>query len=67
MEARAVELIGATTSTSGLTVRCVLDETLYPVGIKVSDADMADIDITRDPFHGEWNYTINPRSEETQR
>ena len=58
-----VELIGATTSTTGLTVRCVLDENLYPAGIKVSDADMAAIDITRDPFHGEWNYTINPRSE----
>ncbi|GAC1340132.1 MAG: ISAzo13 family transposase [Beijerinckiaceae bacterium] len=56
-----VELIGATTSTAGLTVRCELDENLYPAGIKISDRDMAAINILRDDFHGEWNYTINPR------
>ncbi len=56
-----VELIGATTSTAGLTVRCQLDENLYPSGIKVSDEEMAELNILRDDFHGEWNYTIKPR------
>ena len=57
-----VELIGATTSTKGLTVRCQLDENLYPPGIKVSNDEMAALNILRDDFHGEWNYTIKPRS-----
>lgn len=56
-----VELIGATTSMKGLIVRCELDENLYPAGIKISDAEMAELDIRPHPFHGEWNYTINPR------
>jgi Rhodopirellula transposase DDE domain len=55
-----VELIGATTSTAGLTVQCVLDENLYPAGIKVSDQDMAALNIVRNEFHGEWNYQIRP-------
>jgi hypothetical protein len=62
-----VELIGATTSTAGLTVRCQLDENLYPPGIKVSDEEMAELNILRDDFHGEWNYTINPRQSKTIR
>ncbi|SDC97846.1 Rhodopirellula transposase DDE domain-containing protein [Sphingomonas sp. YR710] len=60
-----VELIGATTSTTGLTVRCQLDENLYPAGIKVSDQEMAELHILRHDFHGEWNYTIKPRRSET--
>jgi len=55
-----VELIGATTSTAGLTVQCVLDDNLYPAGIKVSDQDMAALNIVRNEFHGEWNYQIRP-------
>jgi len=62
-----VELIGATTSTTGLTVRCELDENLYPAGIKVSDEDIAALNIIRHTFHGEWNYTIKPRQSETAR
>jgi hypothetical protein len=62
-----VELISATTSTAGLTVRCQLDENLYPAGIKVSDEEMAELNILRDDFHGEWNYAINPRQPETMR
>ncbi len=62
-----VELIGATTSTTGLTVRCELDENHYPAGIKIPDADMAELNIVRDNFHGEWNYTIKPRTSETKR
>jgi hypothetical protein len=56
-----VELIGATTTTAGLKVDCVLDERTYEKGIKVSDAEMQALDITGDAFHPEWNYTIKPR------
>jgi hypothetical protein len=50
-----VELIGATTTKAGLKVDCVLDERTYEKGIKVSDAEMAALDITGDAFHPEWN------------
>jgi hypothetical protein len=55
-----VDLIAATTTTTGLTVRCELDDNDYPKAIVVSDQQMADLNITRDTFHGEWNYTIHP-------
>ena len=61
-----VELIAATTSTAGLTVRCQLDENLYPAGIKVSKADMAKRNILPHNFHGEWNYTIKPTQYESK-
>ena len=57
-----VDLITATTTKTGLTVRCEIDNNLYPKGIVVSDAEMAAINITRHDFHGEWNYTIAPDS-----
>ena len=56
-----VELIGATTTKTGLKVECALDTRGYQKGVKVSDAEMASLDITGDPFHPEWNYTIKPR------
>jgi hypothetical protein len=56
-----VELIASTTTNTGLTVRCVLDTRAYPKGIKVSDAEMAALNIKGDTFHPEWNYTISPR------
>ena len=55
-----VDLIGATTTKTGLTVRCELDTNAYPKGIVVSDREIAEINITRDAFHCEWNYTISP-------
>jgi hypothetical protein len=55
-----VQLIAATTTSTGLTVRCELDKKRYPKGITVSDAEMAMINITRADFHGDWNYTISP-------
>jgi len=58
-----IDLISATTTDTGLTVRCELDENIYPKGIVVSDEDMASINIIRNEFHGEWNYTIRPRYE----
>ena len=59
--AAVVELIGATTTKTGLKVECALDTATYEKGLKVSDADMATLDVTGDEFHPEWNYTIRPR------
>jgi transposase len=56
-----VKLIAATTNRIGLKVKCQLDTNFYPKVIKVSDREMADINIQRDSFHGEWNYTISPK------
>ena len=55
-----VDLISATTTDTGLTVRCELDTNSYPKGITVPDEEMRTINIIRDDFHGEWNYTIRP-------
>jgi len=55
-----VSLIGATTSTAGLKVYGQLDENEYPRGVKVSDLELAAVNLTRDEFHGEWNYVIKP-------
>jgi len=56
-----VNLIAATTTTTGLKVRAELDTAAYPVGRKVSPQEIADVNLRRDSFHGEWNYTISPR------
>ena len=56
-----VELIAATTTTTGLTVRCELDTKLYEKGIKVSVKEFNSLNIHRNAFHPEWNYTISPR------
>jgi len=56
-----VELIGATTTRTGLKVRSELDTSIYPAGLRVSDAEMQTLYVTTDPFHGEWNYTLVPR------
>ena len=58
-----VELISATTTKTGLTVRCELDTGQYPKGIVVSDAEMAALNIKPAEFHGEWNYTISPNTD----
>ena len=55
-----IQLIGATSTSTGLDVQCRLDENDYPKAIKVSDSEMNAININRDGFHGEWNYTISP-------
>jgi hypothetical protein len=57
-----VQLIAATTTRTGLTVRCELDQNIYPAGIKVSDAEIEAVNISRHDFHGEWNYTISPKA-----
>jgi hypothetical protein len=56
-----VSLIAATTTRKGLKVHAEIDDRSYPAGIRVPDADMNQIKLRRDEFHGEWNYEILPR------
>jgi Rhodopirellula transposase DDE domain len=56
-----VNLIGHTTTKTGLAIRSELDENRYPTGREVPDQQIESLSITRDKFHGEWNYTIQPR------
>lgn len=58
-----VQLIGATTTEAGLKVCCEIDANAYPKGVKVTDQEMHAVNITRDEFHGEWNYTISPNQQ----
>ena len=55
-----VQLIAATTTNAGLKVRAELDGRKYPKGVKVSEAQMATLNLSRHAFHGDWNYTISP-------
>ena len=55
-----VQLIAATTTDAGLKVRAALDQKKYPKGVKVSDAQLAAVNIAPHEFHGDWNYTISP-------
>ena len=56
-----VDLIGATTTASGLQVQAELDPGAYPTKVKVSDDELATVQLTPHAFHGEWNYTVTPR------
>src|SRR5208283_2620807 len=58
-----IELIAATTTSTGLKVYARLDENEYPTKIKVSDEQLADVQIEPDAFHPEWNYSIMPSVE----
>ncbi len=55
-----INLIGSTKTAAGLRIKAVLDENIYQTGVKVSDQQMKDVNIIRDEFHGEWNYSIVP-------
>ena len=55
-----VSLVGSTRTAEGLEVHCRVDENDYPKGRKISDAEMANIKIKRNAFHGDWNYEIKP-------
>ena len=53
-----VNLIAATTTRQGLRIRCELDERSYPKGREITDAELASVNLRRDSFHGDWNYSI---------
>ena len=57
-----VRLIAGTTTAKGLTVTCRLDHRKYPVGRKITNEEFANVNLKRDAFHGEWNYTIHPNN-----
>ena len=57
-----VQLIAATTTDKGLQVRAELDENEYPKGVKVTNDELAAINLKRHDFHGDWNYTIAPNA-----
>lgn len=56
-----VNLIGSTTTDTGLHIRSEIDTNAYRAGVKVSEQELADLAIERDKFHGEWNYRLRPR------
>ena len=56
-----LELISHTTTREGLVVTALKDSQIYPTGLKVSDEELAALNLVRDAFHGEWNYTIKPQ------
>ncbi|MGH7745657.1 MAG: ISAzo13 family transposase [Candidatus Dormibacteria bacterium] len=57
-----IELISATTTSTGLTIQAAYDPNWYPKGVKVTDAELAAVPLTPHTFHGEWNYTITAQS-----
>lgn len=60
--ATVVKLISGTKTRTGLSVEASLDYATYDKGVKVSDEEMKQLNLKRDPFHGEWNYRFGPRS-----
>jgi hypothetical protein len=62
-----VQLIAATTTEAGLRVRAELDQNKYPKAVKVSDAQLAAVSLSRHSFHGDWNYTVSPSRRKTSR
>ena len=60
-----VDLIGATSTVTGLTVRAELDTGTYPIGVKYTKKQVDTLPITGHDFHGEWNYTVTPAPADT--
>jgi transposase len=60
-----INSIAATTTRTGLTVQARLDDGTYPTGVKVSNAQMAALPVSRHPFHGDWNYPLHPAAGHT--
>jgi hypothetical protein len=60
-----VNLIGHTTAKNGLHIKAALDGKTYAAGIKVTDEELASLALERDEFHGEWNYRLRPRGQQT--
>ena len=57
-----IDLIAATTTKTGLTVKSKVDTNIYEPGLKVSNQQMAELQLRREKFHGDWNYKLLPRS-----
>jgi transposase len=57
-----IDLIAATTTTKGLTVKSKIDTNIYERGLRVSDQQMAELQLRREKFHGDWNYKLLPRT-----
>jgi hypothetical protein len=60
-----INMISATTTKSGLKIRALLDTNDYPTGVKITDRQMKDLQVTPHELHGQWNYTITPRTGES--
>lgn len=58
-----VNLIAATTTRTGLAIQCQLDSSQYPKGIKISDKELASVNMIGDAFHPDWNYSILPSND----
>jgi transposase len=56
-----IELLSHTQTKAGLAVTAMVDKRVYPTGVKVPDGEMKKLNITRNQFHGDWNYTIRPQ------
>jgi hypothetical protein len=61
-----INSIAATTTSTGLKVYARLDERDYPRKVQVSDAELKAVNLTRDEFHPEWNYTISPNTQSSK-
>lgn len=57
-----IELLNHTTTKSGLKVSAMIDKNIYKTGIKVTDKELEQLNIQKDDFHPEWNYTIHPQT-----
>ena len=65
--AAIVSLIAGTQTSTGLKIRCRLDRTPYPTGVKVTDEQLLSVQLEPADFHGDWNYTIWPSKAHSRR
>jgi hypothetical protein len=59
-----IELISATSTSTGLSVMAEYDPNWYPKGVKITDRRLAALPVVPHDFHGEWNYTLNAQSDQ---
>jgi len=60
-----INLIANTTTQAGLKIRAELDRGIYPVGLKITDAELSGLSLKLANFHGDWNYTLLPLRKKT--
>lgn len=58
-----MQLIASTTTKRGLKIQADRDEGYYPLGVKISNKELAAVPLTKHEFHGDWNYTIQASAE----